>query len=302
MSAPDDILSRTDMTPTRQREAEVVRGLPVAVLVVVLLVAGAAIGVLGGSLTAWVIGGALGVVAVLLAPGLFVLQPNASMVLILFGRYRGTEDRDGFWFANPFTAIWRVQVSRRVRNFQSERVKVNDASGSPIELAAVIVWRVVDTARAIFDVQEFEQFVTVQSETAIRHLATLYPYDDLSDEGAATLRGNAEDINAALHRELQARLSAAGIEVIEARLTHLAYAPEIAESMLRRQQAAATVAARRTIVEGAVGLVDMALDRISDEQIVELDEERKAAMVSNLLVVLTGDRAPTPVINAGSLY
>jgi regulator of protease activity HflC (stomatin/prohibitin superfamily) len=302
MTAPHHILTHTDMTAKRQREAAVVRGLPVAILVVVLAVAGVAIGIIGGSLTAWVIGGALGVIAALIAPGLFVIQPNASMVLILFGRYRGTEDRDGFWYANPFTAIWRVQVSRRVRNFQSERVKVNDASGSPIELAAVIVWRVVDTARAIFDVQDFEQFVTVQSETAIRHLATLYPYDDFGDEDRATLRGNAEDINAALHRELQARLTAAGIEVIDTRLTHLAYAPEIAEAMLRRQQASAIVAARRTIVEGAVGLVDMALERISEEQIVELDEERKAAMVSNLMVVLTGDRAPTPVINAGSLY
>jgi hypothetical protein len=168
-------------------------------------------------------------------------------------------------------------------------------------MAAVIVWRVVDTARAIFDVQEFEQFVVVQSETAVRHLATLYPYDN-ADEGGPSLRTDTDEVSGALHDELQARLDAAGIEVLEARLTHLSYAQEIAEAMLRRQQATAIVATCRTIVDGAVGLVDMALERISDEGIVELDEERKAAMVSNLMVVLTGDRAPTPVINTGSLY
>jgi regulator of protease activity HflC (stomatin/prohibitin superfamily) len=302
MTPTPDILTPTDLPTTPEREARVARGLPVALAVLALIVAGAAIALAGGSTATWIVGGAMVVTGLLVSPGFFVLQPNASMVLILFGRYRGTEDRDGFWFTNPFTAIWRVQVSRRVRNFQTDRVKVNDASGSPIELAAVIVWRVVETARAIFDVQQFEEFVTVQSETAVRYLATLYPYDDIDDEGGPTLRGNTGDTNAALHHELQARLTVAGIEVIEARLTHLAYAPEIAEAMLRRQQASAIGAARRTIVQGAVGLVDMALDRISDEQIVDLDEERKAAMVSNLMVVLAGDRAPTPVINAGSLY
>jgi regulator of protease activity HflC (stomatin/prohibitin superfamily) len=188
-----------------------------------------------------------------------------------------------------------------VRNFQSDRSKVNDAAGSPIEIAAVVVWRVVETARAVFDVEDFEQFVVVQSETAIRHLASLYPYDDF-EEGTPSLRGNADAVSDSLHQELQARLAAAGIEVLEARLTHLAYAPEIAEAMLRRQQASAIVAARQTIVAGAVGLVDMALQRISQDGIVELDEERKAAMVSNLMVVLTGDRAPTPVLNTGTLY
>jgi len=199
----------------------------------------------------------------------------------------------------------RVQVSRRVRNFQSERIKVNDSSGSPIEIAVVVVWRVVDTARAIFDVQSFEQFIVVQSETAVRHLATPYPHDHFADEGEAerpSLRGSTDEVSRALHDELQERLDAGGIEVLETRITHLAYAQEIAEAMLRRQQAAAIVAARRVIVDGAVGLVDMALARISAESIVELDKERKAAMVSNLMVVLTGDRAPTPVLNAGSLY
>jgi regulator of protease activity HflC (stomatin/prohibitin superfamily) len=286
---------------SEQRPAHVVPGPPLAIAAVVLVVAGVLIAIVGGSTATFVIGAVLVAIAALAAPGFFVLQPNASMVLILFGRYQGTEDRDGLWWTNPLTIVWRVQVSRRVRNFQSDRLKVNDASGSPIVMAAVIVWRVVDTARAIFDVQEFEQFVVVQSETAVRHLATLYPYDNV-DEGGPSLRTDTDEVSGALHRELQARLDAAGIEVLEARLTHLSYAQEIAEAMLRRQQATAIVAARRTIVDGAVGLVDMALERISKEGIVELDEERKAAMVSNLMVVLTGDRSPTPVINAGSLY
>ena len=299
MTATTEIFAPT--APTEQRPARVRPGVPMLVTAVGLIAGGVALGVIGDTTTAWQIGGAIVVLAALSLPGFFVLQPNASMVLILFGRYIGTENRDGLWWSNPLTAIWRVQVSRRVRNFQSDRLKVNDASGSPIVMAAVIVWRVVDTARAIFDVQEFEQFVTVQSETAVRHLATLYPYDD-SEDGGPALRTDTEEVSGALHDELQARLNSAGIEVLEARLTHLAYAPEIAEAMLRRQQASAIVAARRTIVEGAVGLVDMALERISSEGIVELDEERKAAMVSNLMVVLTGDRAPTPVINTGSLY
>ena len=295
----------TDVFPIRarseQRPAHVLAGPPLAIAAVALVIIGVLIGILGGSPATWIVGAVMVGVAALAAPGFFVLQPNASMVLILFGRYQGTEDRDGLWWTNPLTAIWRVQVSRRVRNFQSDRLKVNDAGGSPIVMAAVIVWRVVDTARAIFDVQEFEQFVVVQSETAVRHLATLYPYDN-ADHGGPSLRTDTDEVSGALHDELQARLDAAGIEVLEARLTHLSYAQEIAEAMLRRQQATAIVAARRTIVDGAVGLVDMALERISSEGIVELDDERKAAMVSNLMVVLTGDRAPTPVINTGSLY
>jgi regulator of protease activity HflC (stomatin/prohibitin superfamily) len=286
---------------TQQRPARVLPGGLVLAAIVAVLVAGAAALVLLDATVPLVAGALLEVGAASLLAGLFVVAPNEAMVLVLFGRYVGTVDRPGFYWANPFTALWRETISLRVRNFQSERTKVNDASGSPIEIAAVIVWRVVDTARAVFDVEDFREFVVVQGETAIRHLATQYPYDDFDGLGPS-LRANADAVSRTLHAELQDRLAAAGIEVLEARLTHLAYAPEIAEAMLRRQQASAIVAARRTIVHGAVGLVEMALREIAQEGIVELDEERRAAMVSNLMVVLTGDRAPTPVINAGTLY
>jgi hypothetical protein len=233
--------------------------------------------------------------------GFVVVQPNESRVLILFGRYVGTVTEARLWYVNPFTALWRRRVSLRVRNFQSDRIKVNDASGNPIEIAAVVVWRVVDTAKAVFDVEDFEHFVKIQSETALRHLASEYPYDDYAPD-TISLRGNADDIRTNLQTELQTRLHTAGIEVLEARLTHLAYAPEIAEVMLRRQQAEAILAARRTMVAGAVGLVQMALAQLADSDLVELDSERKAAMVSNLMVVLSGDHSPSPVINTGSLY
>jgi regulator of protease activity HflC (stomatin/prohibitin superfamily) len=233
--------------------------------------------------------------------GFVVVQPNSSRVLILFGRYIGTVEQPGLWWVHPFTAFWRRTVSLRVRNFQSERIKVNDASGNPIEIAAVVVWRVVDTAKATFDVEDYEQFVIVQSETAVRHLASRYPYDDY-DESVVSLRGSGDDVLGSLHGELQERLKDAGIEVLETRLTHLAYAPEIAEVMLRRQQAEAILAARRKMVAGAVGIVQMALAQLADSDLVELDPERKAAMVSNLMVVLSGDHAPTPVLNTGSLY
>jgi regulator of protease activity HflC (stomatin/prohibitin superfamily) len=238
----------------------------------------------------------------LLAPGLVVIQPNESRVLILFGRYAGTLTEARLWWVNPFTVIWRETISLRVRNFQSERIKVNDASGNPIEIAAVVVWRVTDTAKAVFDVENFSQFVTVQSETALRHLANQYPYDDYAGRDTVSLRGNAEEVRESLQTELQSRLHAAGIEVLETRLTHLAYAPEIAEVMLRRQQAEAILAARKTMVTGAVGLVQMALAQLADSDLVELDPERKATMVSNLMVVLSGDHSPTPVINTGTLY
>jgi regulator of protease activity HflC (stomatin/prohibitin superfamily) len=202
---------------------------------------------------------------------------------------------------NPFTVFWRQSVSLRVRNFQSDKIKVNDASGNPIEIAAVVVWRVTDTAKAMFDVADFEQFVIVQSETALRHLANQYPYDDYS-QATLSLRGNTDEVRDALQFELQTRLQTAGIDVLEVRLTHLAYAPEIAEVMLRRQQAEAILAARKTMVAGAVGLVQMALAQLADSDLVELDSERKATMVSNLMVVLSGDHSPTPVINTGSLY
>jgi regulator of protease activity HflC (stomatin/prohibitin superfamily) len=248
---------------------------------------------------------AAGVVVVILAalalPGFVVVQPNESRVLILFGRYIGTILDAGLWWVNPLTVVWRQTISLRVRNFQGARIKVNDASGNPIEIAAVVVWRVTDTAKAVFDVENFEQFVVVQSETAVRHLASQFPYDDYA-EGAASLRRHTDDVLDALHGELQQRLAQAGIAVLETRLTHLAYASEIAEVMLRRQQAEAIVAARRTMVEGAVGLVEMALNQLAAKGVVDLDAERKAAMVSNLMVVLSGDHSATPVINAGSLY
>ena len=247
---------------------------------------------------------AAGVVAIsvaLIAPGFVVLAPNESQVLILFGRYIGTLTEARLWWTNPFTVLWRKRISLRVRNFQSDRIKVNDASGNPIELAAVVVWRVADTAKAMFDVEDFEEYVTVQSETALRHLANQYPYDDYS-HGTISLRANSDEVAASLLAELQNRLHAAGIEILETRLTHLAYAPEIAEVMLRRQQAEAIVGARRTMVQGAVGLVHMALAQLADTDLVELDAERKASMVANLMVVLSGDHSPSPVINTGTLY
>jgi regulator of protease activity HflC (stomatin/prohibitin superfamily) len=241
------------------------------------------------------------VLVVLLAQGFVVVQPNESRVLVLFGSYAGTVTDAGLWWVNPLTVFWREKISLRVRNFQSERIKVNDSSGNPIEIAAVVVWRVTDTAKAVFDVEDYEQFVVVQSETALRHLANQYPYDDYAHD-SASLRGNTAEVRLGLQTELQARLQTAGIEVLETRLTHLAYAPEIAEVMLRRQQAEAILAARKTMVLGAVGLVQMALAQLADSDLVELDPERKATMVSNLMVVLSGDHAPTPVINTGTLY
>ena len=235
----------------------------------------------------------------ILVGGFGVVQPNEARVLILFGRYNGSITHAGLWWCNPFNK--RKKVSLRVRNFQSDRIKVNDASGNPIEIAAVTVWRVTDTAKALFDVADYEQFVIVQSETALRHLANQYPYDDYKQD-VMSLRGNADDVRHSLEAELQVRLQVAGIEILETRLTHLAYAPEIAEVMLRRQQAEAILAARRTMVQGAVGLVQMALAQLADSDLVELDTERKAAMVSNLMVVLSGDHTPTPVLNTGSLY
>ena len=286
--------------PSQQREARALSGYAVAAAILATVGAAGILFSTGDAVLA-VAGIVLAVLGLGACAGFIVVQPNESVVLILFGRYAGTVLRDGWFWVNPFTAPWRQKISLRVRNFQSERVKVNDASGSPIEIAGVVVWRIADTAKAVFDVEAFEQYIVVQSESALRHLATQYPYDDF-EEGRLSLRTGAEEVSAALHAELQERLGAAGIEVMEGRITHLAYAPEIAEAMLRRQQASAIVAARRTIVEGAVGLVDMALRDIGEQGIVHLDEERKAAMVANLMVVLAGDRAPTPVINAGSLY
>jgi regulator of protease activity HflC (stomatin/prohibitin superfamily) len=237
--------------------------------------------------------------AALCAAGLFTVQPNQAVVLILFGSYVGTVRDSGWWWTNPFNT--RRRVSLRVRSLNGHMIKVNDHAGNPVEIAAVVVWKVLDTAQAVFDVETYEDFVTVQSETAVRHLASIYPYDEY-DSDATSLRGSTDKVSDALRAELQERLRPAGVEIIEARLSHLAYAPEIAGAMLQRQQAAAIIAARQRIVEGAVGMVEMALERLSANKIVELDEERKAAMVSNLLVVLCGERAATPVLNTGTLY
>ena len=277
-------------------------GVAVAAAVVAVIAVLVAIGLGGTATGVRVVAGVVAAAIVLAGPGLVVIQPNESRVLILFGQYVGTITEARMWWVNPFTVIWRQTISLRVRNFQSERIKVNDASGNPIEIAAVVVWRVTDTAKAVFDVEDFIQFITVQSETALRHLANQYPYDDYAGRDTLSLRGNAEEVRDSLQTELQTRLQTAGIEVLETRLTHLAYAPEIAEVMLRRQQAEAILAARKTMVTGAVGLVQMALAQLADSDLVELDPERKATMVSNLMVVLSGDHSPTPVINTGTLY
>ena len=237
----------------------------------------------------------LGVLALI---GLFTVQPNQAVVLILFGTYVGTVRESGWWWTNPFNS--RKRISLRVRSLNGHMIKVNDEAGNPVEIAAVVVWKVRDTAMATFDVEDYESFVSIQSETAVRHLATEYPYD--AEEEAISLRGSTDKVSEFLRAELQERLSQAGVEVIEARLSHLAYAPEIAGAMLQRQQAAAIIAARTRIVDGAVGMVEMALHRLAANNIIDLDEERKAAMVSNLLVVLCGERAATPVLNAGTLH
>lgn len=231
--------------------------------------------------------------------GFFMVHPNEAKVLQLFGKYTGTVRDTGLRWANPLYA--KTRVSTRVRNFESSKMKVNDSQGSPIEIAAVVVWKVVDTAEAMFEVDDFEEFVHIQSESALRNLSTTYPYEPLEGEGVA-LRSHPAEIANALRSEIQDRLEQAGVCVIEARISHLAYAPEIAHAMLRRQQASAIIAARKQIVAGAVGMVEMALDELNGKQIVELDEERKAAMVSNLLVVLCSEENAQPVLNTGSLY
>jgi len=239
------------------------------------------------------------IVTMIFPAGLFVVQPNEARVLVLFGRYIGSVRDSGFWYANPF-AIKR-HVSLRIRNFNSEKIKVNDLHGNPIEIAAVVVWRVVDSARALFDVDHYENFVAIQSETAIRALATEYPYD-APEEDIPSLRSKPQEIAEQMKHQVQVRLEIAGVEVTEARISHLAYAPEIAQAMLRRQQAQAVIAARKKIVEGAVGMVDQALHTLSEQKIVELDEEKKATMVNNLLVALVSEVQAQPVINAGTLY
>lgn len=304
-ATPTDV---PDMPEPRTREfaAHSIGGGTALLLGLLGLAAGVVLIVLGATVTATgaraalIVGGVLIAFAAFLAMcGLNMVAPGEARVVQLFGRYRGTIREDGLRWVNPFTS--RTKISTRVRNHETAVLKVNDAYGNPIELAAVVVWRVEDTAQATFEVDDFLEFVSTQTEAAVRHIAIEYPYD-AHGEDELSLRGNAEEITEKLAVELHARVEAAGVQIIESRFTHLAYAPEIASAMLQRQQAGAVVAARREIVDGAVGMVEAALARIAEQGIVELDEERKAAMVSNLMVVLCGDRAPQPVLNTGSLY
>ncbi len=242
------------------------------------------------------------VLGIFLVPGFFLVNPNTSKVILLFGKYIGTVKENGFFWANPFYT--KKGISLRASNFDSERVKVNDKLGNPIMISTILVWKVEDTYKAAFDVDNYENFVRVQSDAAVRKLASLYPYDNFEDDGKdeeITLRASVNEVSLTLEKELSERLDMAGIEVLEARIGYLAYAQEIASAMLKRQQATAIIAARHKIVEGAVSMVEMALDKLSEKKIVELDEERKAAMVSNLMVILCSDKDATPVVNAGTL-
>ncbi|KJS17780.1 MAG: membrane protein [Peptococcaceae bacterium BRH_c4b] len=267
-----------------------------AIILILLLLAGSVYLFIG---LKFVWGTILTVATLLLSSGIFIVQPNQSRVITFFGSYFGSVRDNGIWLTVPLST--GKKISLRVRNFNSAKLKVNDVEGNPIEIAAVVVFKVVDSAKALFDVENYEQFVEIQSETALRHVATKYPYDRFEEEGYS-LRGNAEEVAAELARELQTRLALAGVEVMEARLTHLAYATEIASAMLQRQQASAIVSARQKIVEGAVGMAQMAIAKLQQEGVVELDEERKVAMINNLMVAIVSDRAAQPVINTGSLY
>lgn len=239
------------------------------------------------------------IIIIILLCGFFIVEPNEAVVLLLFGKYKGTEKNSGFKWANPFYT--KKKISLRSRNFNSDKLKVNDKKGNPIEISAVVVWKVRDTAQTVFDVDNYVEYVHVQSESAVRHLATAYPYD--SSEGEElSLRSSLDEVSEALAKEIHERVKAAGVNVEEARINHLAYAPEIAQAMLQRQQAEAIIAARQKIVEGAVSMVEMALDKLKEQGVVELDEERKAVMVSNLMVVLCSDKATQPIINTGTLY
>lgn len=278
-------------------------GAVMLILVLVIAVASIALAIFGGieDQIGTIIAGVIGqIIWIFLVTGFFTLQPNEGAALILFGAYKGTVKQSGWHWANPFYT--KRKVSLRVRNLNGEKLKVNDEMGNPIEIAAVIVWRVENTFNALFDVDNYVDFVRIQSEAALRHLAGLYPYDITESEQHISLRGSSNEVAEALKDELHERLSKAGVIVEEARLSHLAYAPEIAMAMLQRQQASAIIAARQKIVEGAVGMVQMAINKLNEKDIVHLDEERKAAMVSNLLVVLCGERGAQPVINSGTLY
>ncbi|GAA2973314.1 MULTISPECIES: SPFH domain-containing protein [Streptomyces] len=315
---PDTTEAGPDLTPdTPEMPAPQVRevtahsipgglGLLLTVLGVILGVGLAILGGVVGSngnnavgIPVCLFGVLLAIVSFFCMSGVKMVAPGEARVIQLFGRYVGTIRSDGLRWINPLTSSRKI--STRVRNHETAVLKVNDAYGNPIELAAIVVWKVEDTAQALFEVDDFLEFVATQTEAAVRHIAIEYPYD-AHDEGGLSLRGNAEEITEKLAVELTARVQAAGVTIIESRFSHLAYAPEIASAMLQRQQAGAVVAARQQIVEGAVGMVEMALTRIAEQDIVELDPERKAAMVSNLMVVLCGDRAAQPVLNTGSLY
>jgi regulator of protease activity HflC (stomatin/prohibitin superfamily) len=288
-----------------ERQARFLPGLRMLVLAIVLALAGAAL-LVAASHQSHAAAAALIVVGILVLAasglvlrGLTPVVPGQARVVQLFGRYRGTIRDPGLQWVNPFTN--RIVVSTRIRNQESAQAKVNDADGNPIEIAAVVVWQVHDTASAVYSVDDFTQFVTIQTETAVRHIASSYPYDNRGS-GALSLRDNADEITQQLSAELTIRVRPAGVHIIESRLTRLSYAPEIAQAMLRQQQASAVVGARQRIVEGAVGMVKLALERLQEEGVVELDEERKAAMVSNLLVVLCSEQATQQVVNTGSLY
>ncbi len=290
-----------DRATTPERDAFALHGF--VGLLLILLLGGAAVGFIGlsgafGNILFVVLAIGCGLAAVLSIGGMFVLQPNQAEVLVFLGRYRGTLKSAGWFWTNPFTT--KRKLSLRVQNFNTPKLKVNDADGNPIEIAAVVVWRVRDTARATFDVEHYPQFIEVQSETALRHIATAYPYDVGGKPDEPTLRGSADVVGGALKVELGERLAVAGIEVVETRLTHLAYSPEIAGAMLQRQQAAAIIAARSRIASGAVGIVETVLSDLAKNGVVKLTPEQKAQMVSSLLVVLTSDRGAQPVLSTGS--
>jgi regulator of protease activity HflC (stomatin/prohibitin superfamily) len=286
----------------RERDRHGLAGLPVVVVLLVIAAASLYLliqGVRFGPARVVVAGALLEALVAFLAIGFFMVNPNEARVLQFFGDYAGTAKVPGLRWANPFYT--KKRLSLRVRNFESSRLKVNDADGNPIEIAAVVVWRVVETAEAAFEVDDYENYVRVQSEAAVRNAATTYPYD-AHDDSIVSLRGATGVVAEHLKKEIQARLHKAGVEVLEARISHLAYAPEIAAAMLQRQQAGAIIAARQRIVEGAVGMVEMALEMLSRKSIVDLDEERKANMVSNLLVVLCGEKGAQPILNAGTIH
>ncbi|GAB7100608.1 SPFH domain-containing protein [Thermobifida fusca] len=299
-------------TQVEERLIEGASGIPVLIFSLVMMLAGAG-GVIGGvvrintldaadvsAVALIVVGALLFLAGLFLLCGLTMIDPNQARVVQLFGRYIGTLRIDGLRWVNPLTT--RKPVSTRIRNHETAVMKVNDADGSPIEIAAVVVWQVEDTARAVFEVDDFVQFVSTQTEAAVRHIANNYPYDNHEGTDRLSLRDNADEITEKLSAELAERVASAGVRIIESRLTHLAYAPEIAQAMLQRQQAGAVIAARQQIVESAVGMVELALNRLAEQGVVDLDEERRAAMVSNLLVVLCGDRPTQPVVNTGTLY